>query len=75
MKFFQRSPKDFRKKLLEDLPKKINVDILKIFKRKSLYENLNKIFSSKYLQKVFRRNSAKIFQRMRSREDLHQRTW
>ena len=29
MKIFQRSHKDFRKKLLEDLPKKINLDLLK----------------------------------------------
>ena len=74
LKIFQRSQKDFGNKLLEDLPKKINVDILKIFRRKCFYENLHKIFSSKNLQKVFRRNSAKIFRRMRSCEDLHKRS-
>ena len=60
--------------MLEDLPKKINVDILKIFRIKSFDKNLYKIFSSKNLQKVFRRNSAKICRRMRSREDLHKRS-
>ena len=60
------------KKLIEDLFKKIDVDLVKIFRRKILYENLQKIFfPSKNLQTVFQRNSAKIFQRMRSCEDLH----
>ena len=73
-KIFQISQNDFRKKLLEELLKKNNVDLLKIFKRKSFDQNLYKIFSSKNLQKVFRRNSAKIFRRMRSCEDLHKRS-
>ena len=71
LKIFQRSQKDFRKKLLEDLPKKIIVDLLKLFIRKSFYENHHRIFCSKNLQKIFRRNSPRIFQRMRSCEDLH----
>ena len=66
MKIFQRSQKDFRKKLLEDL--------LKIFTRKSFDQNLNKTFSSKNLQKVFRLNSAKVFRRMGSRIDLQKRS-
>jgi hypothetical protein len=41
------------KKLLEELLKKINVDLLKIFKRKSFDQNRYKLFSSKNLQKGF----------------------
>ena len=67
-----RSQKVFRKKLLENLQKKINVNFLKIFRKKSFDENLHKIFSSKNLQKVFRRNSAKIARKMRSYEDLRE---
>jgi hypothetical protein len=35
LKIFQRFQKDFRK-LLENLPKKINVDLLRVFRRKIL---------------------------------------
>ena len=65
LKIFQRSQKDFKNKLFEDILKKINVDFLKIFRRKSF--DLHKIFSSKNLQ-------AKIFRRLRSREDHHKRS-
>jgi hypothetical protein len=45
MRIFQRSQKEF-----EDLLKKTNVDILKIFRRKSIDQNLYIIFFSKNLQ-------------------------
>ena len=55
LKIFERSQKDFPKKLYEDLLKKINVDLLKIFRRfleeKILIKKLHKIFSSKNLLK------------------------
>jgi hypothetical protein len=51
--------------------KKLLEDLLKIFKRKSFDQNRFKIFSSKNLQQVFRRNLAQIFRKMRYREDLH----
>ena len=46
------------------------MDLLKIFRSKSFYQNLHKIFFSKNLQKVFRRSSLKIFVRYNSSEDL-----
>ena len=71
-KIFLRSLKEFMKKLYEDLLKKINVNLLKIFIRKSSDSNLFTIFSSKNLRSAFRRNSAKIIRRIRSREDLRE---
>ena len=50
------------------------LDLLKIFRRKSFDQNLHKILSSQILQKIFRRNSVKIFRRMRSRWDLHKKS-
>ena len=64
MKIFQRSQKDFGKKLLEDLPKKINVVLLKVFRRKSFYENL---------QKIFRRMRSREDLHKRSLRDLNLR--
>ncbi len=66
LKIYQRSQKESRKKLFKDL--------LKIFRRKSFNSNLFKFFSSKNLRKGFQRNSSKIFRRIRSREDLHERS-
>ena len=86
MKIFQRSPKDLNRRSFKDLKKilgknclkifvkKINVDLSKIFARKSFNQNFHKIFSSKNFHKVFRRNSTKFSRRMRSREDLHKRS-
>ena len=73
LNIFQRSQKDFRKKLLKDLFKKIRVDLLKIFRRKSFDRNLHKIFSSKYLKWFsveIQRNFRRIFVRSHYHEDL-----
>jgi hypothetical protein len=35
LNIFRKSSKDFRKKLIEDVLKKINIDLLKIFRTKS----------------------------------------
>ena len=59
LKTIQRSQKDFKKKSLEDLPKKINVDLLKIFRRKSFYQ----IFIKSFLLKIFKQFSEEIQRR------------
>ena len=43
-KIFSRSQKDFRKKLLENLLKKIIVDLIKIFKKNDLIKTFIKSF-------------------------------
>ena len=70
-----RSQKDFPQEFYEDYLKKINVDLLKIFRifleEKILIKNLHKIFSSKNLSFD---KSAKINRRMRSLVDLDKRS-
>ena len=61
-KIFSLFQKDFGKKHYEDLLKKINARFLE------------KNYLIKNLQKIFRKNSAKIFSRMRSREDVRRKS-
>jgi hypothetical protein len=61
-KIFSRSQKDNN----EDLPNKINVDLLAIFGRKSFNQNIHKIFSSKNLRKKFNEDLVKIFIKVHS---------
>ena len=53
LKIAQRSQKDFPKKLYEDLLKKLNVDLLKIFRRFLEEKILVKNFIKSFLSKIF----------------------
>ena len=56
LKSFQRSQKDFTKKLYEDILEKMNVDLLNIFRRfleeKIFDQNLHKISSKNLLKNI-----------------------
>jgi hypothetical protein len=66
LEIFQRSQKEFCKKLFEDLLKKINEDYLKFFRRKSFNSNILKYF----LLKIFPIVSVEIQRRSFEELDL-----